>query len=515
MKRLADDSASKSSFKRNKKTNCNVISIVCKLHCVRTSRIITIPEVVSLRSFVDFSESIKQAFPSLSELDICIKLCLDNDQYQALTDAADLTELNDMDTILISGDVEDDDVAASDGSATDVEWSKIEEPKLWARGPYSTIFKAHHNDFPEYPVAVKVLSLVPGTANVDDLADQAKDFKKVSETAHAVDDDGHLLFVPILQVISHEDLPTGINLSSIAIVTQWNEFNVFNKMGEGLGLTLRQRVVVLRDVISALQYLSENAMSAHGGVCVTNLYLNPESKRGSLRLCPYPWQEFAYYCTENTLARTSQKFLLACDNPQKTVTLDDAYCNDIYAFGVMIFEFVSEYSFWRDEMVVSKKLDGSKRYQPALVENIRPFVLEPVEEGLIGAHDQKIKTTVIKGLDKLMRECFLLDDIDNEEYQHLTLPYLLQELSMVLDLFDIPLPPPVPEYMLCPITTQLMKDPVVCDDGHTYERAEITKWLAEKGTSPMTRKKTKIVNTNFAIKKAIDDFVKTHRIIHD
>lgn len=88
-------------------------------------------------------------------------------------------------------------------------------------------------------------------------------------------------------------------------------------------------------------------------------------------------------------------------------------------------------------------------------------------------------------------------------------------MTNILALFDIPLPPPTPEYMLCPITMALMTDPVMCDDGHTYERAEIVKWLAEKGTSPTTRKRTKIVNTNFAIKKAIDDFVKTHRIIRD
>jgi hypothetical protein len=36
----------------------------------------------------------------------------------------------------------------------------------------------------------------------------------------------------------------------------------------------------------------------------------------------------------------------------------------------------------------------------------------------------------------------------------------------------------VPSAFLCPITLDLMKDPVVVMDGHTYERSSITRWFA-------------------------------------
>lgn len=43
-----------------------------------------------------------------------------------------------------------------------------------------------------------------------------------------------------------------------------------------------------------------------------------------------------------------------------------------------------------------------------------------------------------------------------------------------------------PTELLCPITMMLMVDPVVCCDGHTYERAAITTWLDTHDTSPLT-----------------------------
>jgi hypothetical protein len=42
-------------------------------------------------------------------------------------------------------------------------------------------------------------------------------------------------------------------------------------------------------------------------------------------------------------------------------------------------------------------------------------------------------------------------------------------------------------YFHCPITLDLMVDPVVASDGFTYERAAIEKWIKIKGTSPFTR----------------------------
>ena len=44
----------------------------------------------------------------------------------------------------------------------------------------------------------------------------------------------------------------------------------------------------------------------------------------------------------------------------------------------------------------------------------------------------------------------------------------------------------VPDDFICPITSEIMTDPVSTSDGFTYERAAITEWLRTKDTSPKT-----------------------------
>lgn len=44
----------------------------------------------------------------------------------------------------------------------------------------------------------------------------------------------------------------------------------------------------------------------------------------------------------------------------------------------------------------------------------------------------------------------------------------------------------IPATFICPITQEIMRDPVICSDGHSYEREAILRWLSQHNTSPMT-----------------------------
>ncbi|CAF3490649.1 unnamed protein product [Rotaria sp. Silwood2] len=61
---------------------------------------------------------------------------------------------------------------------------------------------------------------------------------------------------------------------------------------------------------------------------------------------------------------------------------------------------------------------------------------------------------------------------------------------------------------LCPITHQLFNDPVLAEDGHTYEREAIVQWIQTHGTSPLTRQSLNVnqLRPNYTIKKIVDEF---------
>lgn len=46
--------------------------------------------------------------------------------------------------------------------------------------------------------------------------------------------------------------------------------------------------------------------------------------------------------------------------------------------------------------------------------------------------------------------------------------------------------------LICPITFELFRDPVLAGDGHVYERKAITRWIFQHGTSPLTREPLKV-----------------------
>ena len=68
---------------------------------------------------------------------------------------------------------------------------------------------------------------------------------------------------------------------------------------------------------------------------------------------------------------------------------------------------------------------------------------------------------------------------------------------------------PVPDHYLCPISLEIMEDPVICSDGITYERREIKRWLQSHNTSPKTNVElaSKSLISNFALKSGIDKFL--------
>jgi hypothetical protein len=65
----------------------------------------------------------------------------------------------------------------------------------------------------------------------------------------------------------------------------------------------------------------------------------------------------------------------------------------------------------------------------------------------------------------------------------------------------------IPKVYFCPITHEIMTDPVLGTDGITYERIAITQWLEKEHVSPMTRQPMAIsdLKPNLAIKELVSN----------
>ena len=135
---------------------------------------------------------------------------------------------------------------------------------------------------------------------------------------------------------------------------------------------------------------------------------------------------------------------------------------DVYGFGVLIWELVTSQKPWANlsANAIMGKLCIKKEHLPItsdipdeLAEVIRSCLsYEPSERPSFSELFEKL-TTLLRA--ELRREHVVLSR--------------------------------VPEKYLCPITHEIMKDPVVCADGYTYSKAALVEHLASSETSPITQ----------------------------
>ncbi|XP_028662261.1 WD repeat, SAM and U-box domain-containing protein 1 [Erpetoichthys calabaricus] len=73
----------------------------------------------------------------------------------------------------------------------------------------------------------------------------------------------------------------------------------------------------------------------------------------------------------------------------------------------------------------------------------------------------------------------------------------------------------IPEEFLCPITQEIMKDPVIASDGYSYERTAIESWInTKKHSSPMTnlQLKSTCMTPNRTLKMAINRWLQSQSL---
>jgi len=184
----------------------------------------------------------------------------------------------------------------------------------------------------------------------------------------------------------------------------------------------------------------------------------------------------------------------------------------------------------KDKRVVGKDenqmklqhLISNKGILQQMDESIKEEIESSLTDGDIGIHDQKKilalgpvdKNDILSAVQDLLHSAHLsLDDNietifksnlslkDEMEKKDIYTKSLIKEgrnlsnhLSKGIDAF------------LCPITREIMNDPVICCDGHTYEREAIDMWLKSNSRSPKTNQPlhSRILIPNHAMRNSID-----------
>ena len=155
---------------------------------------------------------------------------------------------------------------------------------------------------------------------------------------------------------------------------------------------------------------------------------------------------------------------------------------DVYSFGVILWELLMNEIPWQNKSHVQIITAILVKHQTLLSSTVRtqfPAAIFSLLEGCL-QHEPELRPNfqLIKG--RL------------EEY--------VQANSEMIE--------PIPKSLLCPIGYTLMVDPVVCADGHSYDRAAIEEWLRLHNTSPLTNQPlpNKHLIPNHLAKMMIEEF---------
>merc|ERR1719231_1767068 len=103
----------------------------------------------------------------------------------------------------------------------------------------------------------------------------------------------------------------------------------------------------------------------------------------------------------------------------------------------------------------------------------------------------------------------------------------IQEVKVMLDnmvsrraiepteLTDVLASERIPHQFFCPITQDVMNDPVKTVDGMTYDRPAIERWLFHRSTAPLTGLplSSKTLTPNSQLREQIELFAKSHEYL--
>lgn len=119
-----------------------------------------------------------------------------------------------------------------------------------------------------------------------------------------------------------------------------------------------------------------------------------------------------------------------------------------------------------------------------------------------GEEEKKEKVGKVEDLEKEVLELFEKTYIKNDEFD--TKLEKMKKLKKIIH--------DIPQEYFCPLTKDILIDPVMAQDGNTYERKAIEAWFSKHETSPITNSKIpNMLIPNNAIQKLIAGYLEKNK----
>lgn len=128
---------------------------------------------------------------------------------------------------------------------------------------------------------------------------------------------------------------------------------------------------------------------------------------------------------------------------------------------------------------------------------------------LVRAHVEPVMTPLLYGGAPMLSPAARLSPAASPCRQDIPCPL---SLSPAVEQLKPPASEKPPIDYVCPITHELMANPVICADGHSYEGSAIERWLASHCSSPKTNLTLvhKQTTPNHTLRGAIDQWTQAH-----
>jgi serine/threonine protein kinase len=298
---------------------------------------------------------------------------------------------------------------------------------------------------------------------------------------------GLLAEVEILQQLRHpnivslmaicQDIPASEGIL-LGILTEFcGKGSLYHTIHDMQGLRqvqLIEKLPIALDIASGMSFLHESHIF-HRDLKSGNVLID---NTGRAKIADFGLSKLVDMTVTHVTGMIGSVAWTAPEVLQEDVYRDSA---DVYSYGVILWELLMNEIPWQNKSHVQVVAAILKR--------------------------QTLLTSVVRTQFPGQIFCLLEDCLNYDPDARPSFHMIKEKLENYLEINSKPAEV-VPESLLCPITYSIMVDPVVCADGHSYDRVAIEEWLRFHNTSPLTNQPLphKHLIPNHALRKMIDEF---------